>query len=369
MMRTVHVDENRCGRSRRTPVRYTLTGMEHGRALGSCAEVEGLFGAPRRGTYELFGWAPTAAVPRWAGMRVWLVPADEALGPWLLEDVEALGRSPGTDSLVLTGLDDYEGPPEGHRGPVRLHDGRRWLGSCREFARVLPSERAERPLVLRGFAPGDRLRAALAKGTRRALDLEQADLEIRDDLGEPLTDHPLPARVSAWYPSSHRAGLIDLELDDASFTPLPSWTRPVLERWLAGPPDAPGSWAALDTRLRGAWLDLVQDRAFRRPRRSRPAGHAYRLDGRHITDEPGLYLALGEAVNGPGGYFGGCLAALDDCLGGPFGCTTPATLLWRDAATAREHLSRRLAWDGRPRDLFAEVLGVLAEGGMHVTLA
>ncbi|MFE2912692.1 hypothetical protein ACFRKE_36565 [Kitasatospora indigofera] len=369
-MPTVHEDENQCGPGRPTPVRYTLTGMEHGRALGSCAEVEGLFGEPPRGTYELFGWTAPAAVSGWVGSRVWLVPeAPEEPDPWLLEDVEALRRSPGSDALVLTGLDDYEGPPEGYRGAVRLHDGHRWLGSCREFARVLPSERAGRPLVLRGLAPGEQLRAALAQGTRRALDLEQADLEIRDDRGEPLTQHPLPARISAWYPSSHGAGLIDLELDDGSFAPLPSHTRPVLERWFAGPPEAPGSWAALDTRLRGAWLRLVQDRGCRRPHRPWPAGHAYRLDGRHITDEPGLYLALGEAVNGPGGYFGGCLAAVDDCLGGRFGRTAPATLLWRDAATAREHLSRRLAWNGRPHDLFAAVLGVLAEGGMDVTLA
>jgi len=64
------------------------------------------------------------------------------------------------------------------------------------------------------------------------------------------------------------------------------------------------------------------------------------LYGRHITDVPGLYLALGDAVNGPGGYFGGCPDALDDCLRGTFGYTAPATLLWRDASTAREHLSR-----------------------------
>lgn len=80
-------------------------------------------------------------------------------------------------------------------------------------------------------------------------------------------------------------------------------------------------------------------------------------------------LALGEAVNGPGGYFGGCLAALDDCLRGTFGYTAPATLLWRDAATAREHLSRTLALDGRPYNLFSGLLDVLAEGGMHGTLA
>ncbi|MET7896988.1 barstar family protein [Streptomyces mirabilis] len=104
-------------------------------------------------------------------------------------------------------------------------------------------------------------------------------------------------------------------------------------------------------------------------RTGRPAGHAYELDGRHITDEPGLYLALGEAVNGPGGYFGGCLDALVDCRPGNFGYTAPATLLWRDAATAREHLPRLLTPEGEQYDLVALVLEVLTKGGMHVTLA
>ncbi|OKI12456.1 hypothetical protein A6A07_16160 [Streptomyces sp. CB03911] len=49
-MRTVREDENRCGPSRRTPIRYTLTGTEHGSALGSCAEAAGLFGEPPCGT-------------------------------------------------------------------------------------------------------------------------------------------------------------------------------------------------------------------------------------------------------------------------------------------------------------------------------
>jgi hypothetical protein len=49
------------------------------------------------------------------GSRVWLVPDDEALEPWLLEDAESPGQHPGADSLELTGLDDHEGPPEGHR--------------------------------------------------------------------------------------------------------------------------------------------------------------------------------------------------------------------------------------------------------------
>jgi RNAse (barnase) inhibitor barstar len=358
MISTVHEDSEHRGR-------YTLTA--HGHVWGVCAQVDGLFGEPHRGMYELFGWR--AEGRGCVGSRVWLVPDDEALGPWLLEDAHSPGQLSRTGSLVLTGLDDYEGPPEGHRGPVRVHDEHRWLGSCQEFARVLPPERAAPPLVLRGLAQSERLRAALLKGTRRALDLEQAALEIRDDHGEPLTERLLWTNVTAWRPSSYGTGLIDLELDGEFFTPVPEDARPLWERWLAGPPDTLGAWTSLDTRRRGAWLDLVRERACRRAHSDRPPGHAYELDGRHITDEPGLYLALGEAVNGPGGYFGGCLDALDDCLSGTFGYTAPATLLWRDATTAREHLSHALTANGHPYDPFAEVLNVLTEGGLHVTLA
>ncbi|WP_405918329.1 barstar family protein [Streptomyces sp. NBC_00728] len=362
MIPTVHVDGEHRGQGR-----YTLTDTESGRVWGVCAEVEGLFREPRRGTYELFGWVPDEAEVRgWVGSRVWPVPEDRTLDAWLLEDAESLGRSPGTDGLVLTGVDDCLGPPEGHRAPVRLHDGYRWLGSCREFARLLAPEDTSPPLVLRGLAPGDRLRRALATGTRRALDLEEAWLEIRDDSGEPLTDRLLRPKVRTWRPSSCGTDLIDLELG-TELAPVPGHARPVWERWFAGPPEAPGAWAELETRQRGAWLDLVRERGCRIKHQDRPARHTYELDGRHITDEPSLYLALGEAVNGPGGYFGGCLDALVDCLRGNFAYTAPATLLWRDAATAREHLSRLLTPEGEQYDLVALVLEVLTEGGMHVT--
>ncbi|WP_043664997.1 barstar family protein [Streptomyces xylophagus] len=346
MISTVHEDKDH-----RRQGRYALTETAHGQVWGVCDAVEGLFGEPSGGL---------------GSNRVWLVRDDETLEPWPLEDTESVGRLRCADSLILTGLDDYEGPPEGYRGPVRVHNERQWLGSCREFARILPQERVAPPLVLRGLAQGDALRAALSKNTRRSLNLEEAALEIRDDHGELLTDRLLNARVRAWRPSSYGADLIDLELDGELFEPVPDYARTIWKRWLAGPPISFGAWAGLDTRHRWVWLDLVQERGFRRSRGDRPAGHAYELDGRHVTDVPGLYLALGEAVNGPGGYFGGCLAAVDDCLRGTFGYTAPATLLWRNAATAHEYLSHVLTPAGRPYDLFAEALDTLAEGGVRV---
>ncbi|MBT2458169.1 barstar family protein [Streptomyces sp. ISL-86] len=365
MIPTVHENEDHRGRTR-----YTLTDTEHGHGWGACAEVEGLFGEPSRETYELFGWVPEGAEVRgWVGSRVWLVPEDGMLDPWLLEDAVSLGQHPGTDSLVLTGLDDYEGPPTGHRGRVRLHDEQRWLGTCKEFARVLPPKRVDPPLVMRGLAPGEELRRALMTGTRRSLDLGEAVLEIRDDRGESFSELLLWVTVSAWRPSAYGAELIDLELEGKLSAPVPEHARALWERWLAGPPQTPGAWAHLDTRQRWAWLDHVRERACLRAHHDRPSSHTYELDGRHITDLPGLYLALGEAVNGPGGYFGANLNALADCLGGTFGYAAPATLLWRDAATAREQLSRVLTPGGQPYDLFTEVVDVLASGRLQVTLA
>ncbi|WP_093864152.1 barstar family protein [Streptomyces sp. TLI_053] len=362
MMRTVQTAEQH-------RARFTLVGSGGGPPWGTCAEADGLFGRPQYRRYELFGWAPEDSGLRgWAGRRVWLVPDDEVLDPWLLEDARTLDHDLGPGGLLVSGLDDREGPPEGHRGRVRLHDGRRWLGACHEFTRVLPARQPTVPLVLRGLAPGGGLRARLARGTRSARDLEYAVLEIRDDRGELLTDLSMRARIAAWQPSCRGTGLIDLELDGGLGTPVPAHARPVWERWFAGPPDAPGAWARLDTCRRDVWLGLARDRACRRTHRDRSAGRTYELDGRHITDRPGLFLALGEAVNGPGGYFGGCLDGLVDCLRGNYGCTAPATLIWRDADIARTHLSHTLGADGRSRDLFAAVLGVLAEAGVQVTL-
>lgn len=52
----------------------------------------------------------------------------------------------------------------------------------------------------------------------------------------------------------------------------------------------------------------------------------YYLNGRNITDVTKFYFLLGESINGPGGYFGGCLDSLSDCLCGGFGVMPPFTI-------------------------------------------
>lgn len=80
----------------------------------------------------------------------------------------------------------------------------------------------------------------------------------------------------------------------------------------------------------------------------------YVIDGARLSDTDGFYTALGEAVNGAGGYFGRGLDSLNDCLRGGFGtpCDRPARFIWADSAKSRaalgyaetvRQLERRLA--------------------------
>jgi RNAse (barnase) inhibitor barstar len=67
------------------------------------------------------------------------------------------------------------------------------------------------------------------------------------------------------------------------------------------------------------------------------------LDGTWINDIPSFYLSLGEAINGPNGYFGAGLDALPDCLNGGFGVLPPLTIRLSHFDEVRNALDGR-AW-------------------------
>ncbi|AZA77597.1 hypothetical protein EG347_08750 [Chryseobacterium sp. G0186] len=52
------------------------------------------------------------------------------------------------------------------------------------------------------------------------------------------------------------------------------------------------------------------------------------LDGNLFHNVDSFFCALGEEVNGPGGYFGRNLYALDDCLRGDFGVKSISEFTW-----------------------------------------
>ncbi|MDH6623787.1 RNAse (barnase) inhibitor barstar [Streptomyces sp. LBL] len=135
-----------------------------------------------------------------------------------------------------------------------------------------------------------------------------------------------------------------------------------------GPPDEPNLWAQCEAEGRRFWLLTALDN-HAHDRHDRPPGTTYHLDGRHITDEPGFFCALGEAVNGPGGYFGWGFDALADCLRGRWGAAPPFTLLWHQADVARTCLGVAQHVDHRPPTTFEELFAFLAERRVDVRLA
>ena len=62
------------------------------------------------------------------------------------------------------------------------------------------------------------------------------------------------------------------------------------------------------------------------------------IEGAQVTSLERFWDVIGEAVNGPGGYFGRNLDALADCLGGGFGTPDEFTFEWRDHELSRRHL-------------------------------
>ncbi|MFF3321770.1 barstar family protein [Streptomyces sp. NPDC002889] len=68
----------------------------------------------------------------------------------------------------------------------------------------------------------------------------------------------------------------------------------------------------------------------------------YVIDGAEITGLESFWKVIGEAVNGPGGYFGSNLDALADCLTGGYGTPDDDDFVmeWRDHELSRRALGQ-----------------------------
>ncbi|MEV7534439.1 barstar family protein [Streptomyces hydrogenans] len=170
-------------------------------------------------------------------------------------------------------------------------------------------------------------------------------------------------------PSARGADLVDLTVTLWCEGGLPGAER-VWDLVRTGRLNRPGMWHELAPSDRHAWLSVaLMSRGYRRKGRpDAPAGRVFTLDGRHIVDEDSFYCALGEAVDGPGGYFGWNLDALDDCLCGGWGATTPFTLHWDFSAASRARLTEVVQTADRDVALFDLLLEILEERGARVVL-
>ncbi|MGP4030099.1 barstar family protein [Actinomadura sp. 3N407] len=151
-----------------------------------------------------------------------------------------------------------------------------------------------------------------------------------------VTEAAVYGMVEAGEPSRLGAGLLDVTIASEPREPLPTGVLDILEHWHRGRPTDKNLWADYDRTLRHYWAGMALTRRSREP--DSPAGGTYDLDGRFVTDIEGFYCAIGEAINGPGGYFGWNLDALDDCFSGGFGAQIPFRIVWHTSSVARTHL-------------------------------
>ncbi|GIH97745.1 barstar family protein [Planobispora siamensis] len=268
-----------------------------------------------------------------------------------LLDVTVLGRRPSAEGPGLVDLDlrghlrilPEDGwppaqPPAAQAFTLTGGDGQA-LGTCRRTLGIF-RERPRppvQPITLLGCRPEPPLQALMERQSARRRYL-RAMIYAVDRSGQVVDmSQMVSATVTGSRPSRLGAGLVDVILDDGLEEPLPSGAREIWELWRTGGPARPNLWAGYERALRHEWSgSALFHHHSRRP--DRPAGHTYHLDGRFITDIEGFYCALGEAINGPGGYFGWNLDALDDCLRGRWGAAPPFRLVWHHADVARRHL-------------------------------
>ncbi|MFM9369290.1 barstar family protein [Streptomyces sp. Da 82-17] len=377
-------------------VAYDPWELEYGDTWAHCGDVEGLFAdppPPPRERYELLGCAPEGelsaalALARSEGSAPLglltlelLDKAGRSVGEWCLQDVRILGARRCARDLTLldvtvegTPFPDQSDYPQ--RPPLspgfRLCGDEPWgtarelpWGTAKDLACVYEEPPTQQDIAVRllGCTPAGALRRALESG---AEDLGSAVLRRLDRSGEAVQD-AVEGEVTAWIPSARGPGRVDLTLQPLAERPPPA-AHDVWEQWADGRPALPNLWSRCGAQGRRFWLGTaLANRAS--TAEDAPPGTTFHLDGRYVVDEAGFYCALGEAVNGPGGYFGRCLDSLADCLCGRFGARRPFTLVWHDADTARRCLGVQPRTDVRPAT-FEELFAFLTARQVDVVLA
>ncbi|MBL7498718.1 barstar family protein [Frankia sp. CNm7] len=116
----------------------------------------------------------------------------------------------------------------------------------------------------------------------------------------------------------------------------------IWRRWALAVAMEKGEWLQWPASHHGAWLHVVQNAWFASNHRAVRYGadDVVHLDGAQISTKPGFFCALGEAVNGPGGYFGSNLDAMADCISSSFREGSQMKIVWQDFRMSQESLGR-----------------------------
>ncbi|MER7053979.1 MULTISPECIES: barstar family protein [unclassified Streptomyces] len=232
------------------------------------------------------------------------------------------------------------------------------------------NEEGVRRVRLAGCLPrGSLLKSVDHVGSRRAV-AGNAWFELLDRDGATMGSYFVnDVTVVDVESSAHTAGLLDLTVtlwcEDALAGAEQMW-----DLIRTGQLNRTGMWRELAPGDRRAWLSVAlwSQKYRRQGKPDAPTGQVFTLDGRHIVDRDTFYCAIGEAVNGPGGYFGWNLDALDDCLRGGWGATTPFTVHWLASTGTRAGPVEPVHVGDGEIALFDLLLEIFEERGVSVIL-
>lgn len=330
--------------------------------LAHAVDVDGLFSDPvpvERERVVLRGCPPEFAAL--SGDYELEVGSDDVGQSWSLTDLVVHGTVPNGElidvvaSAALRLTDD--GPALTPRCTLFQHG---LVGHCVAvdgFPRQWEGQDEWPPITLIGVDHPERIKPL---DRRKHNGPAGERLHALDRHGRIMAKVPVDLTIVSMTPSALSEGLVDLVLDQSCCAsgfdrPTPA-ARAVWDLWREGVPVERNLWARFDTEGRRAWghLTYVAREHFDEDR----VGGVYQLDGRHVTDEPGLHLAMSEALLGPGHYFGREFDAFKDCLHSGWGVKPGFTLVWNDAQVAHVAI----------RDYFLDVLKLLRRFEVTVEL-
>lgn len=169
--------------------------------------------------------------------------------------------------------------------------------------------------------------------------VEDANLEVVNSQGVKIGDYCIGRVVR-----TGRHGLVENSPSNATYQFLGgvceySAAGEVWQHWASKVDGAMDEWIQWPSRYHETWLHVVQNSWFASGKNAASYGldEVVYLDGANIFTKSSFYCALGEAVNGPRGYFGSNLDAVADCLS-PEGTAPLSSIVWRNYQASRDHL-------------------------------
>lgn len=141
-------------------------------------------------------------------------------------------------------------------------------------------------------------------------------------------DEPMFSHKSIFLSGDKDIELVGTFSEYPSVTVLELW-----EKWRTSPPIKKNKWAHLASSKRAGWLEVARlHQEYKGDIETHDQMRVYELDGTYVEDSTSFFCALGEAMHGPGGYYGFNLSSLKDCLSGNFGIASPFSIVWRNCS-------------------------------------